>query len=109
MKTEIPIMTMTVLATAALVRSRFVTSSGAVPAAGGKVLGVANADYSLGEQAGVAVLGALVVEAGAAVALDDDVQSDASGRAITVASGSVAGRALDAATAAGQRIRVLMR
>ncbi|HCY15612.1 MAG: DUF2190 domain-containing protein [Curvibacter sp. GWA2_64_110] len=106
MKTEQPILTTTVLAAAALPARRFVTTGGAVPAAGAKVLGVANANYDQGEQAGVGVLGILLVEAGAAVAVDDDVQTDATGRAITKAAGVYAGRALDAAGAAGVLIRV---
>lgn len=106
MKTEQPILTTSVLAAAALTARRFVTTAGAVPAAGAKVLGVTNADYASGEQAGVGVLGILLVEAGAAVSADDQVQSDANGCAITLAAGVDCGRALDAATAAGQFIRV---
>lgn len=106
MKTEQPILTTTVLASTSLVGRRFATVAGATPAAGAKVLGVANADYNLGEQAGVGVLGIFVVEAGAAVAADDDVQTDALGRAITKAAGVYCGRALDAAAAAGAFIRV---
>lgn len=106
MKTEQPLLTTTVQATAALKGRRFATTAGAVPAAGAKVLGVANADYEIGEQAGVGVLGIFVVEAGAAVAIDADVQSDALGRAITLAAGVKTGVALDAAAAAGVFIRV---
>lgn len=106
MKTEQPILTTTVLAVAELAGRRFATTAGAVPAAGAKVLGVTNAPYSAGEWAGLGVLGIFVVEAGAAVALDDDVQTDAQGRAITKAAGLTVGRALDAATAAGEFIRV---
>jgi hypothetical protein len=106
MKTEHPILVTAVLAAAALTARRFVTTAGAVPADGAKVLGVANANYDQGEQAGVGVQGIFLVEAGAAVALDDDVQTDAAGRAITKAAGAYAGRALDAAGAAGVFIRV---
>lgn len=106
MKTEQPILTTTALATTSLVGRRFGTAAGATPAAGAKVLGVVNTDYSMGEQAGFGVLGIFVVEAGAAVAADDDVQSDALGRAITKAAGAYCGRALDAAAAAGAFIRV---
>lgn len=49
------------------------------------------------------------VVAGAAVAQDAKVQSDASGRAITAATGDhVQGKALDAASGAGEIIRVLL-
>ncbi|HQR97580.1 MULTISPECIES: capsid cement protein [unclassified Polaromonas] len=107
MKTEQPILTTSIPATAALTARRFVTTVGAVPAAGAKVLGVANAGYDAGEQAGVGVLGIFLVEAGAAVAADANVETDVSGRAITLAAGVDCGRAMDAASAAGQFIRVV--
>lgn len=107
MKTEQICLTTTVAAAAALTKRRFVTTAGAVPAAAAKVLGVTNADYDLGEQAGVNVLGICLVEAGAAIAADANVESDNQGRAITLAAGSNCGRALDAAGAAGEFIRVL--
>lgn len=106
MKTEQPILTTSILAAAALTGKRFVTTAGAVPAAGAKVIGVANANYDIGEQAGVGVLGIFLVESGAAVAADATVESDAAGRAITLAAGVACGRALDAAAAAGEFIRV---
>ena len=57
----------------------------------------------------VAATGIEMVEAGAAVSYGALVQSDASGRAITAAStGYVAGRALAAASGAGERIPVLL-
>jgi len=107
MKTEQPILTLTVLAAAALSGRRFVTNAGAVPAAAAKVLGVTNAAYDAGEQAGVGVLGVMLVEAGAAIAADANVETDNVGRAITLAAGVNCGRALDAAGAAGEFIRVL--
>ncbi len=106
MKTSIILGTMSVLAAAALTRSRFVTAAGAVPAAGVYCPGVANANYDAGEQAGLTFEGIEVVESGAAVAVDAEVQTDASGRAITKAAGIGLGRALDAATGAGEFIRV---
>lgn len=107
MKTEQPCLILTVVAAAALTRCRFATTAGAVPAAAAKVLGVANADYDIGEQAGVGVLGVFVVESGAAIAADANVETDNAGRAITLAAGVNCGRALDAAGGAGEFIRVL--
>lgn len=107
MKTEHPILTASVLAAAALSRCRYVTNAGAVPAAGAKVLGVTNAAYDLGEQAGVGVLGILLVESGAAIAADADLQTDNLGRAITKDAGVYTGRAMDAAAGAGEFIRVV--
>lgn len=106
MKTGIPLAAMTVLAAAALTQRRFATSAGTVPAAGVWCPGVANANYDIGEQAGLDTHGIIPVEAGAAVALDAEIQCDASGRAITKAAGIGLGRALDAAAAAGDVIRV---
>lgn len=98
--------TMSVLAAAAITARRFVTSGGAVPAAGVWCPGAAADNFDLGEQASVVTHGIFVVEAGAAVLVDAEVQTDASGRAITKAAGVTLGRALDAAGAAGELIRV---
>jgi hypothetical protein len=55
----------------------------------------------------VATHGELLVEAGAAVAVGAEVESDAQGRAITRTAGVVAGVARDAAAGAGDYIRIL--
>jgi len=107
MQTEKINLVVTVLAAAALVRYRFVDFTGATAADGERVLGVPQAEFDAGELAGVATHGEILVEAGAAVAVGDEVQSDASGRAITKASGIGWGVARDAAAAAGDYIRVL--
>lgn len=53
--------------------------------------------------------GIMEVEAGAAVAINADVTSDTTGRAITSASGNaINGKALTAASAAGEIIEVLL-
>lgn len=106
MKTSIILATMSVLAAAALTKHRYATAAGTVPASGAYCPGVANANYDIGEQAGLDTHGIVLVEAGAAVAADAAVQTDASGRAITLAAGVNLGRALDAAAAAGDLIRV---
>ncbi|MBK1613364.1 DUF2190 domain-containing protein [Rubrivivax gelatinosus] len=106
MKTQIIAATMTILATAALTAKRFCTSAGAVPAAGAWCPGVVEADTDAGQLAPVNTHGILLVEAGAAIAQDAQVQTDASGRAITLAAGVALGRVLDAAAAAGNVIRV---
>ena len=107
MQTEKILMATTVLATSALARFRFANFAGATANATDAALGVPNANYYIGEQAGVATHGEILVEAGAAVAVGAQVQSDATGRAITLAAGVAAGRARDAAAAAGDIIRVL--
>lgn len=107
MKTEKILLATTVAASGALVAQRLVAFTGAQAIATDAAMGVANANYDNGEQAGVATHGELLVEAGAAIAVGAQVQPDASGRAITLAAGVAFGRARDAATAAGDFIRVL--
>lgn len=106
MKTSIILGTMSVLAAVAITAKRFVTSAGAVPAAGAWCPGAAADNFDAGEQASLVTHGIFTVEAGAAIAADAAVQTDASGRAITLAAGVNLGRALDAAAAAGDLIRV---
>lgn len=107
MQTEKILMATTILAASALSRFRFVSFAGATANATDPALGVPNADYSVGEQAGVSTHGEILVEAGGVVAAGAQVQSDATGRAITLAGGVAWGRARDAAAAAGSIIRVL--
>lgn len=107
MKTEKILLTTSVLALVALARMRFVTFAGGVPAAGARVMGVSAADFDAGEQAGVNTHGELLVESGAAIAVGAEVESDASGRAITKSAGIPFGVARDAAGGAGEFIRVL--
>jgi hypothetical protein len=106
MLTENVINTGSIAATTAIAKQRFVNYVGGQATDGQAVLGVAGDDVVIGEQTPVKTRGWIVVTAGAAVAVGANVQSDAQGRAITLAAGQNAGRALDAATAAGQLIRV---
>jgi Uncharacterized conserved protein (DUF2190) len=108
MKTEKILLVVTLAAATSLSRFRLTAFSGAQAAAGERALGVPVTNFDIGEQAGVATHGEMLVEAGAAVAVGDQVQSDASGRAITLAAGVAFGVARDAATAAGDIIRVLV-
>lgn len=107
MKTEKILMVATILAAAALSRFRFVDFSGNTASAGERAMGVPVTDFDAGEQAGVATHGELLVEAGAAVAVGAQVESDASGRAVTLSTGVAFGVARDAAATAGDIIRVL--
>lgn len=107
MKTEKILLAVTIAAAAALTRFRFVDFTGNVASAGERALGVPSTDFDTGEQASVATHGEILVEAGAAVAVGDEVESDASGRAVTKTTGVAFGVARDAAAAAGDIIRVL--
>lgn len=108
MKTEKILLAVTIAAATALARFRLVDYTGAQAGAGERALGVANTNYDIGEQAGVATHGELLVEAGAAVAVGAQVESDVSGRAVTLSTGVAFGVARDAADAAGDIIRVLV-
>ena len=107
MKTEKILLTTTILALVALSRFRFVSFLGGVPAAGVAVLGVTTTGFDVGEQAGVNTHGEILVEAGAAITIGAEVESDATGRAVTKTTGVAFGRARDAAAAAGDIIRVV--
>jgi hypothetical protein len=107
MQTEKILLTTSVAATTALVRQRLVNFAGGTCGAGARPLGVANTAYDIGEQAGVNTHGELLVEAGAAIAVGAEVESDASGCAVTKSTGVAFGAARDAAAAAGDIIRVL--
>lgn len=110
MKTEQLILITSIAALGAdLTRFRFVGFDGAVCGAAAKALGVANADTAVGNQAPVGVEGIALVEAGAAIAVGAEVESNALGKAITLAAGTSNGRALDAAAADGDIIRVLLK
>lgn len=80
----------------------------AVPAAGGRVVGVRQNKPKADEAATIVQTGISIVEAGAAVTVGDGVQSDASGRAITLAAGISQGVALETASGAGVKIAVLL-
>ena len=64
----------------------------------------------LGERVDVTLSGSEQVEAGAAIPRGSRVTTDATGRAVVAAGGNlIVGIALESATAAGERIRVLLR
>lgn len=107
MKTEKILLAVTIAAAVDLSRFRFADYSGNVAGAGERVLGVPTADFSAGEQISVATHGEILVEAGAAIAAGTEVESDANGRAVTKTTGVGFGVARDAASAAGEIIRVL--
>lgn len=105
---KIPVLTLTLTAAAALAAERFVTTDGNVPAAGGYAIGVTTTEAAKGEAFAADVMGTTVVEAGGAIAAGQGVQTDASGKAVALSSGVALGTALQAATADGDRIEVLL-
>lgn len=108
MSQNISLLTLSVLAAAAITAERFTTATGTVPAAGANALGVAKSNAAIGETYPVEVVGTAVVTAGAAIAAGAAVEVGTAGKAITKASGATVGRALNAASADGDRIEVLL-
>ncbi|MFS2004615.1 capsid cement protein [Duganella sp. CT11-25] len=104
----IKILTLSVVATAALSANRAVTGTGAVPAAGARCLGVTDFAAAIGERVSVGVQGTMPGEAGAAFAADAALELDAVGRFITKASGVTVGRAITAAVGAGSLAEILL-
>lgn len=105
----------TFIATGAGLQRRFVSFAGAQALATDAVLGVAKTDFKVGAPTTADILGVIAVESGAAIALGAGITPDADGRAVTdptAANGVAAnrvGRALNAVTAAGQTVFVLIR
>ncbi|MGP1664483.1 MAG: capsid cement protein, partial [Rhodanobacter sp.] len=83
------ILTLSVLATAAIVANTFVTVGGAVAALKGNTFGVARTNGASGDLVPVDVLGTAQVIASAAIAKGASVQSTATGQAATAATGGV--------------------
>lgn len=105
---NLAILTLTVAATAVVATNRFVNGVGAYPAAAAKGLGVARTGGAVGELLAVDILGTSIAEAGGAFAKDDALQLDATGRVIKQAAGAGVARALEASTAAGAFVEVLL-
>jgi hypothetical protein len=105
---KIPILTLSVIATAVLLAEQFVTAGGAVATAAGVALGVSRTSAAIGAQVPVDVLGTAIVTAGAAITVNAYVEVDASGYAVTHSAGKIVGQALQASAASGDRIEVYL-
>jgi len=106
MKTASIALTLSLLASSDIPKLRFVDYNGAKCPAESRAIGVSEDSATTGEVFPVNTLGVLIVESGDALAVGDAVESDAEGRAVTVTTGAVNGWAMDAATAAGEIIRI---
>lgn len=102
------LLVLSLLAAADLAACRFVSPTNGVPSAGGNTLGVANSDAATGDYCPVTAVGTAIVEASAAISKGDLVETLDDGRAQTKDTGVAVGRALQEATAAGQKIEVLL-
>lgn len=110
-QTSISLMTLTVIASAAVAAERFIATAGAHPAAGGLPIGVTRSAGEVGDPVPVDVIGTAIVTAGAAIAVDAAVAVGAGGKAIPHDGDGdkhAVGRALTAATADGETIEILL-
>ena len=105
----ISVLALTQALTGTVAANRFVTAAGAQAGADANTFGVCRQGGVSGDKVTIDVLGTATVEAGAAVAAGATIKADSSGRGITWAtSGAKIGLALEAASAAGQMIEVLL-
>jgi hypothetical protein len=108
-KQAITLLSLPVQAITAITEYRAVTYAGAqVAAADAVVLGIASRSAANGEYVDVAVKGTAVIEAGGVVAVGALVYTDASGRGVAVGANNAIARALQAASAAGDFIEILL-
>lgn len=108
-RTEIPLATEVLKAAGTIVADRFVggpKSATVQTGAAGNATGVAKSIAATGEYFSAVTQGVTIVEAGAAIADNALVESDAAGRAITKAAGVTLGRAIGAATGLGDKLQV---
>ena len=99
----------TIVAVVALATSRFVAYDGGYPTAAGgakDVQGISETSAEIGDALPVVTSYSYLVEAGEAIAFGALVKPDAVGRAIAGTAAEHCGRALGAATQAGQLIEV---
>ena len=107
---NLSILTLSIVAGAALASARFVTQAGVYPAAGAAAIGVTRTSAgAAGDLVPVDVLGTAIAEAGAAFAKDVPLMLDATGRVIAwTTTNKAVGRSMAAAGAAGDMVEVLL-
>lgn len=106
---NISLLSLTAVLSGAVAANRFVTPVGAQAGADANTLGVTRQAGAIGDKVTVDVIGTAIIEAGAAFAAGATLKSDANGRAITwVTAGAKVAVALEAASAAGQMVEVLL-
>lgn len=108
MSQNTPLLSLTVLAAAAIVAERFVTLGGVTATAAGNSLGVSRSSAASGERFAADVIGTAIVTAGEAIAVDDEIEVGATGKAAVLGAGVKVARALEAASGDGERLEVLL-
>jgi len=105
---SIALLTLAATAAAAITAERFVGHDGNVATAAGNTLGVSRSDAATGEDFPVDVIGTTVVEASGAIAVGGAIEVGTAGKAAAQSAGTTVARALQEATADGDRIEVLL-
>lgn len=108
MKTYKSVLTESILAATNIPKYRFVSFTGGLCGADAKALGVSETDTNQGQYCPVIVYGIALVEAAGAISAGAKVYSNASGKATATGTNNPNGYALDAATADGDIIRVVL-
>lgn len=107
MTQKISLLTLAVVAAAALEAERVVSAAGNYATAGGNAFGVTNTKGAIGERVPVDVLGTTIATAGAAFSKDAYLEVGTSGKLIAQDEGVAVAQALQAAAADGDRVEVL--
>lgn len=107
---NIALLALTVTAAATLAANRFIEQDGTYPTAGGKAYGVTRHDAVTGDLITCDILGTTIVACGAAVAKDDPLMVDATGRVVPLAGSAkqAVGRAMEAGSGADVLIEILL-
>ncbi|MGN7832656.1 capsid cement protein [Pseudoxanthomonas sp. 22568] len=102
------LLALSIAATAAVLQERFVSAAGAPAAPAGNALGASETDAAIGQIFTVNAIGTAIVTAGGAIAKGAAIEVGAAGKAVTKNAGITVARALQAASADGDRIEVLL-
>ena len=108
MTQKISLLTLAVTAAVALEAERAVTADGNYAPAGGNAFGVTNTKGAIGDRVPTDVLGTTVATAGAAFDAHDYLEVGSAGKLVAQDEGTAVAQALQAATADGDRVEVLV-
>lgn len=108
MTQKISILTLAVIASAAIAAERFIGADGNYPTAGGAAFGVTNTSGANGDRVPVDVMGTSIATAGDVIDEDDLLQVGTDGKLVPQTTGVAVAKAMQAAGADGDRIEVLL-
>lgn len=109
MTQKISILTLAVIAAAAILPERAVGRDGNYATAAGKAFGVSNTQGAIGDRVPVDVMGTTIATAGGAFVDGDELEVGTAGKLVKKTTGVVVAIALQAATADGDRVEVLLK